>query len=87
MTPERIKALRQSLGLTQSQFAEALGIKLRAVTYWEAGAPDRKPAGPALILLHMLERNPKLLRDVEKISSEIAHEQDSTHSKPRSRRG
>lgn len=75
MSPERIKALRQALGRTQAEFAADLGLKLRAVTYWEAGAPGRSPTGPALILLHMLERHPRRLKEVQQIAAEIAAEE------------
>lgn len=82
MDPERIKALRVSLGLTQREFADALGLKLRAITYWEAGAPGRDPKGPALILLHMLERHPKRLKEVlelsEVVKEELEDEDDDT---------
>jgi DNA-binding transcriptional regulator YiaG len=74
MDPERIKALRVSLGLTQREFADALGLKLRAITYWEAGAPGRDPKGPALILLHMLERHPKRLKEVLELSEVVKEE-------------
>lgn len=76
MDPERIKALRVSLGLTQREFADALGLKLRAITYWEAGAPGRDPKGPALILLHMLERNPRRLKEVLDLSEVVKAEQE-----------
>jgi DNA-binding transcriptional regulator YiaG len=36
-TPTAIKRLRKRLGLTQIQFAEAVGVTERAVAYWEAG--------------------------------------------------
>jgi DNA-binding transcriptional regulator YiaG len=76
MDPDRIKAIRVSLGLTQREFADALGLKLRAITYWEAGAPGRDPKGPALILLHMLERHPKRLKEVLELSDAVKQEQD-----------
>lgn len=76
MTPERIRALRRSLGLTQAEFAQAMAANLRTVTYWEAGDPRRRPTGPALILMHLLERNPKRLRVVQAIASEVAQERE-----------
>lgn len=33
---EKIKLLRKSLGMTQSQLAEEMGVKTRAVIYWES---------------------------------------------------
>lgn len=42
-TAERVKALRLSLGLSQSQFAARLGCHVRAVSFWERGL--RVPTG------------------------------------------
>jgi DNA-binding transcriptional regulator YiaG len=40
-TPDRIRALRRSLGLNQTEFAEALGMthngRQQTVSYWETG--------------------------------------------------
>ena len=36
-TPERIKALRQRLGMTQSAFAETIGTRDQSVSDWERG--------------------------------------------------
>jgi DNA-binding transcriptional regulator YiaG len=35
-----VKRRRAELGLTQTQLAEELGVKLRAVQYWEAGTNE-----------------------------------------------
>lgn len=43
LTPERIKALRASLGLTQFHFAIRLGVSPQAVAHWEQGR--RTPTG------------------------------------------
>lgn len=51
-TPEGIKALRTSLGLTQRQFAERLGVHPMAVHYWETG--KRSPTGLYLKALDAL---------------------------------
>ncbi len=37
MKPEDIKALRKELGLSQSDFAEKIGVKLRTVQNYESG--------------------------------------------------
>jgi DNA-binding transcriptional regulator YiaG len=36
-TPDEIRTVRKGLGLTQSSFADALGVSLRTVEEWEAG--------------------------------------------------
>ena len=57
-TPERIRALRHAMGLTQPQFAERLGYeRFRTVTELESGA--RQPTRQAQIILAMLaEKTP-----------------------------
>lgn len=50
-----MQALRARIGLTQEQFAAKFGISLGTLRHWERG--DRKPHGPALVLLRVIERN------------------------------
>lgn len=52
--PDRVKALRERLGYTQTQLGEACGASLRTVQYWEEGRPMR---GSALKILEVLERS------------------------------
>ena len=61
MTPEDIKAIRAGLGLTQAQFAEAMGSDISAVQRWEGG--QRKPRGAALKLLEGLEAKANRRKD------------------------
>lgn len=68
MIPDRIKALRQAAGLSLAEFAKALATELRAITHWEAGEPSRRRTGLALILMYMLEHNPKRLREAQAIA-------------------
>lgn len=37
MTPDEIKALRKSLGVSQEGLAQMIGIGVKAVHYWENG--------------------------------------------------
>jgi DNA-binding transcriptional regulator YiaG len=37
MTPDAVRRLRQQLGLTQSKFADLLGVHKITVAKWEAG--------------------------------------------------
>ena len=58
-TPERIRALRNKLGLTQAELAERLGLPTYGgsaprVADLESGR--RRPSGPVVRLLDMLER-------------------------------
>ncbi len=43
LTPERIRSLRRQLGLTQTAFAQRLGVSMQAVSFWERGT--RTPTG------------------------------------------
>ncbi|MGL5397820.1 MAG: helix-turn-helix domain-containing protein [Shewanella sp.] len=52
MTPEQIKQARKSLGLTQAEMAEKVGVGIDAIKQWESGR--RKPRGPAIKMIEML---------------------------------
>ena len=56
-----IAALRRFTGLSQESFATALGINVHTLRNWEQGR--RMPAGPALALLRIAARHPKVLRE------------------------
>jgi putative transcriptional regulator len=56
-----IVALRRFVGLTQQQFAEALSISVHTLRNWEQGR--RSPEGPALALLRIAARHPRVLRE------------------------
>ncbi|HKE13680.1 MAG TPA: BrnT family toxin [Kofleriaceae bacterium] len=56
-----IVALRKCVGLTQDRFAEALGISVHTLRNWEQGR--RWPEGPALALLRIAARHPRILRE------------------------
>jgi len=36
-SPERIKALREHLGMTQRQLADELGVRQQTISEWEVG--------------------------------------------------
>lgn len=56
-----IAALRKFVGLTQARFAEAIGISVHTLRNWEQDR--RKPEGPALSLLRIAARHPRILRE------------------------
>ena len=56
-----IVALRQFVGMTQQEFADALGISVHTLRNWEQGR--RSPEGPALALLRVAARHPRVLRE------------------------
>ncbi len=58
---EDIVALRRFVDLSQSQFAQALGISVHTLRNWEQGR--RRPEGPALALLRIAARHPRIVRE------------------------
>jgi putative transcriptional regulator len=56
----RVKVLRQRLGMTQVQFAEAFGLPISTLRDWEQNrcVPD----APARALLRAIEREPETMR-------------------------
>ena len=57
-----IVAARNTLGLSQSRFAELLGVSKRTLQEWEQGR--RTPTGAAKTLLRVVERHPEVFRDL-----------------------
>jgi len=56
-----IAALRNFVGLTQAEFARAIEISVHTLRNWEQGR--RKPEGPAIALLRIAARHPRILRE------------------------
>ncbi|MCL5967891.1 MAG: DNA-binding transcriptional regulator [Betaproteobacteria bacterium] len=54
MPPQKIKELREDSSLSQAVFAAVLNTSLSTVQKWEAG--DKRPGGPSLKLLNLIER-------------------------------
>jgi len=54
MPPQKIKYLREQAHLSQAVFAAVLNTSLSTVQKWEIG--DKKPSGPSLKLLTLIER-------------------------------
>ena len=52
--PERVKRLRDRLGLTQQQLADRLGVTVGSVSRWELGKSG--PIKPYLEKIEALER-------------------------------
>jgi len=51
-----VKALRTRVAMTQEQFAARFGFSVATLRHWERG--DRRPHGPALVLLNVIDKNP-----------------------------
>ena len=57
-----VSTVRESTGLSQSQFAQLLGVSVRTLQEWEQGR--RAPSGAARTLLRIVAKNPRILREV-----------------------
>ena len=56
-TPVDVKNIRGQVGMSQTEFASAFGISVSTLRHWERG--DRRPRGPALVLLNVVAKEPK----------------------------
>lgn len=56
-----IVALRRFIGLTQSEFAQAMGISVHTLRNWEQGR--RQPHGSAIALLRIAAKHPRIIRE------------------------
>ena len=54
--------IRMKSGLSQAQFAAALGVSKRTLEQWEQGR--REPSGAAKQLLKIAERHPEVLLEI-----------------------
>jgi putative transcriptional regulator len=57
-----VTVIRERTGLSQSRFAELLGVSVRTLQEWEQGR--RTPSGAARTLLLIAHKNPKTLTEV-----------------------
>ena len=60
-TGQDVAALRAFVGLTQNEFAAALGISVHTLRGWEQGR--RRPEGPGVALLRIAARHPEFIRE------------------------
>lgn len=61
--PEQVdvKAIRQQLNMSQSEFARRFGFSVDALQNWEQGR--RFPDSTARVLLRVIERHPEVVED------------------------
>ena len=57
-----VASVRERTGLSQSRFAELLGVSVRTLQEWEQGR--RAPSGAARTLLLIAQKNPSALLEV-----------------------
>ncbi len=58
----RVAGIRGKTGLSQSEFAQLIGVSVRTLQEWEQGR--RAPSGPARTLLMIADKNPSALLDL-----------------------
>ena len=56
-----VAALRRFVAMSQAEFARVLGISVHTLRNWEQDR--REPHGPALALLRIAARHPRVLRE------------------------
>jgi putative transcriptional regulator len=54
-----VAGLRRRLQMSQAQFARRFGFSVATLRHWERG--DRKPRGPALVLLNVIAHNHRVV--------------------------
>jgi Predicted transcriptional regulator len=54
LSPQQIKSLRERLHVSQAVFAALLNTSVSTIQKWEIG--EKKPSGPSLKLLNLIER-------------------------------
>ena len=61
MIPDHdVRKIRLKTGLSQSQFADSIGVTKSSLQNWEQG--KRKPLGAARVLLALLDRDPEIVQ-------------------------
>ena len=58
-TPRQIKQTRESLGMSQRQFAKAFRINVRTLQGWEIG--NSRPGGASKVLMWLICHAPKAI--------------------------
>jgi putative transcriptional regulator len=61
-TVPSVTSIREKTGLSQSRFAQLLGVSVRTLQEWEQGR--RAPSGAARTLLLIAQKNPHALLEV-----------------------
>lgn len=56
-----VGAIRKRTGKSQPDFARSIGVPVGTLRHWEA--QRRHPRGAALVLLALLEKNPRLVEE------------------------
>lgn len=82
---EEIAALRTFVGLTQAEFARAIGSSGHTLRNWEQGR--RKPEGPAIALVRIAARHSRILREPigKQAGAQATSDENQSDESPRER--
>jgi putative transcriptional regulator len=58
ITPPDVKAVREQIGLSQSEFARLMQVSVKTLQNWEQHR--RNPTGPAVALLNIVKAAPEV---------------------------
>lgn len=58
---QRVRKIRESLRVSQGDFARLVGVSVDTIQNWEQGR--RYPTGPARILLNIVQHKPSILQE------------------------
>ena len=61
ITVPDIAKTRAKVGLSQTQFAQLMGVSVRTLQDWEQGR--RRPEGAARVLLALIDRRPSIVQE------------------------
>lgn len=82
VTPEDVQAIRKKTGLSQSNFAQVLDVNVGTLRNWEQG--QRRPSGPARVLLRALRARPEeVLSAIREDAERSSRKRASTKSPTR----
>lgn len=77
---DKIKSLRKSMGLTQTELGEKVGVKKNAVSKWECGRVEDIPTSTIKALATLFNVPPSYLIDDEKDAPTDAGERSMSDS-------
>ena len=70
-TAQDVKAIRKKVNMTQTLFAQMLGVSKKTIEAWEAGT--NIPNGSAMRLLQIFSENPALAKEELFVEDEVEY--------------
>jgi putative transcriptional regulator len=67
--------VRHRLNINRTEFANRFGISVNTLRHWEEGR--RRPRGAALVLLHLIWRNPRAVMQAVSRACQVEIEMDT----------